>query len=70
MGTVEIKASFDRIESKLCVQVTDTGIGISREDIPKLFTYFGKLSRTAKMNHEGIGLGLTIVKQIVESAGG
>ena len=48
----------------------DTGAGIAPEDIPKLFSRFGKLHRTAEMNHEGIGLGLTIVKQIVESCGG
>ena len=36
----------------------------------RLFTRFGKLQRTAKINSEGLGLGLTIVKQIVESAGG
>ena len=36
----------------------------------KLFNRFGKLQRTAKMNSEGIGLGLTIVKQIVELTGG
>ena len=35
-----------------------------------LFTRFGKLQRTAKINSEGLGLGLTIVKQIVDSAGG
>ena len=54
----------------LIVSVTDTGVGISTEDLPKLFTRFGKLHRSAEMNHEGIGLGLTIVKQIVESSGG
>ena len=36
----------------------------------KLFTRFGKLQRTAKINSEGIGLGLMIVQQILESAGG
>ena len=48
----------------------DTGVGIAPEDIKKLFNRFGKLQRTAKMNSEGIGLGLTIVKQIVELGGG
>ena len=48
----------------------DTGAGIAQEDFPKLFTRFGKLQRTAKLNHEGIGLGLTIVKRIVEQSGG
>ena len=38
--------------------------------MPLLFTRFGKLQRTASINSEGLGLGLTIVKQIVELAGG
>ena len=50
--------------------MVDTGTGIAKEDFPKLFTRFGKLHRTAIMNSEGIGLGLTMVKQIVESSGG
>ena len=50
--------------------VRDTGVGITREETSKLFSRFGKLHRTAEMNHEGIGLGLTIVKQIVHHCGG
>ena len=38
--------------------------------MPKLFTRFGKLKRTADLNSDGLGLGLTIVKQIVDLAGG
>ena len=52
-------------EECLEVKVRDTGAGIAQDDVHKLFTRFGKLHRTAKMNHEGIGLGLTIVNQIV-----
>lgn len=48
----------------------DSGAGIAAEDIPKLFKRFGKLDRTAKMNRQGIGLGLTIVKEIAELANG
>ena len=48
----------------------DTGTGIAREDFDKLFTRFGKLTRTAAQNSDGIGLGLTMVKQIVETSGG
>lgn len=47
---------------QLIVHVSDSGVGIQAEDIPKLFNRFGKLHRTASMNNDGIGLGLTIVK--------
>ena len=52
------------------VQVCDTGVGIPEAEIGKLFSRFGKLHRTAELNSEGIGLGLTIVKQIVEESKG
>ena len=54
----------------LVVHVQDTGAGIATRDLPRLFTRFGKLHRTANMNHDGIGLGLSIVKRIVEQSGG
>jgi len=56
--------------ASIVVTVTDTGIGFEPEEAPKLFTRFGKLQRTAKLNSEGIGLGLTIVKSIIEKAEG
>ena len=52
------------------VHVEDTGKGIESNEFTKLFTRFGKLKRTAAMNSEGIGLGLTIVSIIVEKSGG
>ncbi len=54
----------------LNVSVMDSGVGIAQEDMPILFCKFGKLQRTAEINSAGIGLGLTIVKQIVEKGGG
>ena len=48
----------------------DTGTGITSEEMLLLFTRFGKLQRTASINSGGLGLGLTIVKQILELAGG
>ena len=61
-GVVAIDASYGADQQMLIVSVTDTGVGISPEDLPKLFTRFGKLHRSSEMNHDGIGLGLTIVK--------
>ncbi|KAJ0427458.1 putative histidine kinase response regulator and transcription factor RR-A-type family [Helianthus annuus] len=47
------------------VQVKDTGIGISRQDIPKLFTKFAESQSTASRNPGGSGLGLAICKRFV-----
>jgi len=48
------------------VFVKDTGCGIDQLDLPKLLRKFIKLEKTAKLNNDGFGLGLTIVKKIVE----
>lgn len=48
------------------MSVADTGIGIKKEDKARLFSMFGKLEDTSKINTSGIGLGLNICKTIVE----
>ncbi len=69
-GGIEIKVSYSIEKQSLVMHVVDTGTGIAKQDLPKLFNKFGKLERTAEQNSEGIGLGLTIVKAIVKKAGG
>ena len=69
-GEIKIMINYRRQEKLLVVHVQDTGAGIAEDDFPQLFTRFGKLHRTAEINSEGIGLGLTIVKKIVELSGG
>jgi signal transduction histidine kinase len=44
----------------------DTGVGISTEDLDKLFKFFGKISKTKEINKGGMGLGLTISKMILQ----
>jgi signal transduction histidine kinase len=55
-----------------CVEicVRDTGIGIRREDLPKLFGEFVQLETTRAQRHEGTGLGLALTKRLVELHGG
>ena len=67
---ISVKLWYDRQTSLLFTKIRDTGIGISRFEIPMLFSKFGKLERTAEKNSEGIGLGLLICKQLVEQNGG
>ena len=65
-GYVRILAAYDPHVSLLRVQVCDSGKGIAPEEIPQLCHKFGKLFRTAEMNHDGIGLGLMISKALIE----
>ena len=70
-GSIAIKACFlPAPDNLLVIHVKDTGTGIEKEDFLKVFTRFGKLQRTAEINNEGLGLGLNIVKSIVEKSGG
>ncbi|MFH1441350.1 MAG: PAS domain S-box protein [Candidatus Omnitrophota bacterium] len=53
-------------EDELCVSVEDTGIGIKKDDIPKLFTSFSQISKSAGSKDNGVGLGLLISRKIVQ----
>lgn len=67
-GAIVIKARRERDD--LLVEVVDTGIGISEEDLPKLFTRFRQLDMSSTRQAGGTGLGLSISKAIVEEHGG
>jgi len=52
------------------IEVTDNGIGIPNEDIDKIFNDFFRASNIKDKSYEGTGLGLSVVKQIIEKHGG
>ena len=52
------------------VSVEDSGIGISKEDIEKVFNPFEQVDGTASRTYEGTGLGLSLTKSLVELHGG
>ena len=61
----------DRIsQSYLYFSVADTGIGIPPEDLDKLFQPFAQVDSALNRSYEGTGLGLSLVKRIVELHGG
>ena len=62
--------AYDFPNEMLRVCVSDNGKGIKQSEQSQIFKKFGKLLRTAKINSEGIGLGLTISKSLVEANGG
>lgn len=67
-GRVKIsaKCTGDFVE----VSVSDSGIGIPRDDLPRVFELFYQGDYTKKMRRKGVGLGLSLVKRLVESHGG
>jgi signal transduction histidine kinase len=52
------------------IRISDTGIGIRAEDLPRLFQEFTQLEAAATKRHEGTGLGLALTKRLVELHGG
>ena len=65
-GTTEV-AIEDLINNKVIVRVTDNGEGIKKDFIPRLFERFFRVDRTGSRKEGGSGLGLSIVKHIVEA---
>ena len=55
---------------KLIISVKDTGIGIRHEDINKLFISFERVNLNETQNIQGAGLGLTLIKYLMELMGG
>jgi signal transduction histidine kinase len=53
------------VDEWLISDVLDTGIGISEEDLKKLFQFFGCIAKSKDINRGGMGLGLTISKMIL-----
>ncbi len=67
-GTIVLGAAPDGVGSRLWV--SDTGIGIRQEDLPRLFRPFGQLEDAFTKEHEGTGLGLVITRSLAQLLGG
>ncbi len=66
----QVNGSDEELKEFLEIKVIDTGIGIASADIEKLFKPFIQIDSALNRQYEGTGLGLALVKQIVELHGG
>lgn len=67
-GSVTVKVGVEG--NNVILTVADTGIGIPEDALPKLFTEFFRAPNAQKMNSTGTGIGMSIVKKIVDDHGG
>ncbi|KJD35320.1 histidine kinase [Tamlana sedimentorum] len=65
-GTTEISVE-NLIKNKVIVRVTDNGEGIASENVPRLFERFFRVDKSGSRKEGGSGLGLSIVKHIIEA---
>lgn len=68
VGTIKVVAKVDG--ANILVNVVDTGVGISKENMAKMFKPFFQVEPMYTRKHGGTGLGLSIVKAIIERHGG
>jgi signal transduction histidine kinase len=69
-GQVTLIVDLDNDRSKLEFKVIDTGIGIAEENMPKLFQSFVQIDSSLSRQYNGTGLGLALVKRLVEAQNG
>lgn len=67
-GRVDVSVSAD--QDQISFQVKDTGIGISPEHLPHVFTRFYRVDKSRSRSSGGSGIGLTVARYLVEAHGG
>lgn len=65
-----VRVSWDTVEGGLTIKVRDSGIGISQDDLQMIGQPFQQVESTYVRSFGGVGLGLSIVRRIVEDHGG
>lgn len=67
-GSIQI--TLNTFENRCYLEIEDTGIGIRKDQLPDIFERFQQADSSTSRTHEGTGLGLALVKELVELHGG
>ena len=69
-GSVTLTIRKNIVKKLVFISVTDTGIGMSDQDIPKALSSFGQVDNKLSRKYEGTGLGLPLTKKLIELMNG
>jgi signal transduction histidine kinase/ActR/RegA family two-component response regulator len=69
-GGGQVRVTLEQVGSEVVVQVIDSGIGIPASFLPHVFDRFRQADASSTRRHGGLGLGLSIARQLVELHGG
>lgn len=69
-GTIFVNLTMDEEAGKIFIDVKDTGIGIAPENVDTIFDRFIQVNKSTTRDNEGTGIGLSIVKKLMNLMGG